>query len=89
MVVNPEYGERLGDPAGLEPLYRGIGDFFKQKCAGYRCYIFTGNMDMSRRTGLRTKSRKIFYNSRIECRLLEFEMYEGSRRKGKLQTGVL
>jgi putative N6-adenine-specific DNA methylase len=83
IVLNPPYGERLGDRKQLESLYQGIGDFFKKKCQGYRGYIFTGNMDLSKEVGLRTKRRLPFYNGEIECRLLEYELYEGSRKAKK------
>ncbi|HTZ16914.1 MAG TPA: hypothetical protein VMB78_00590 [Dissulfurispiraceae bacterium] len=80
IVLNPEYGERLGQIAQLENTYKGIGDFFKQKCKGYRGYIFTGNFDLAKKVGLRTKRKIPFFNSNIECRLLEYELYEGSRK---------
>ena len=83
IVLNPPYGERLGDRKQLESLYEGIGDFFKKKCQGYRGYIFTGNMDLSKKVGLRTKRRLPFYNGDIECRLLEYELYEGSKKSKK------
>ena len=83
IVLNPPYGERLGDRKQLESLYQGIGDFFKKKCQGYRGYIFTGNMDLSKEVGLRTKRRLPFYNGEIECRLLEYELYEGSKKSKK------
>ncbi len=79
VILNPEYGERLGDRRALEDTYTAIGDFFKQKCAGYSGYIFTGAADLAKRVGLRTKRRIPFFNSTIECRLLEYEMYVGSR----------
>ncbi len=80
VLLNPEYGERMGDSKQLEGVYAGIGDFFKQKCKGYRGYIFTGNLSLARKVGLRTKRKMTFFNSRIECRLLEYELYEGSRK---------
>ena len=82
VVLNPEYGERLGKLKELEGTYRGIGDFFKKKCTGYRGYIFTGNLDLAKKVGLKAKRRIIFFNSNIECRLLEYELYEGSRKSG-------
>ena len=81
VVLNPPYGERTGEVSKLIGLYREIGDFFKQKCGGYRGYIFTGNMALGKQVGLRPKRRITFYNSGIECRLLEYELYEGTRRK--------
>jgi len=49
---------------------------------GYRGYIFTGNLDLAKKVGLRTKRRIPFYNGPIECRLLEYELYRGSRKGG-------
>ena len=64
----------------LKGLYKGIGDYFKKRCMGYRGYLFTGNLDLAKRVGLRTKRRIPFFNGEIECRLLEYELYEGSRK---------
>jgi putative N6-adenine-specific DNA methylase len=82
VILNPEYGERMGDAAKLGEIYKAIGDFFKSRCLGYRGYIFTGNLDLAKRVGLRTKRRIPFYNGPIECRLLEYELYRGSRKDG-------
>lgn len=81
VMLNPEYGERMGEKDALREIYKGIGDFFKKRCQGYRGYIFTGNFDLAKRVGLRTKKRIPFYNSNIECRLLEYDLYEGSQKK--------
>ena len=82
VILNPEYGERMGDAGKLGDIYKGIGDFFKNRCLGYRGYIFTGNLDLAKQVGLRTKRRIPFYNGPIECRLLEYELYRGSRKGG-------
>lgn len=80
IILNPEYGERMGTVNELEEVYKGIGDFFKQKCKGYTGYIFTGNPGLAKKVGLRSKRKIQFYNSNIECRLLEYELYEGSKK---------
>jgi len=80
VILNPEYGERMGKIQELEGVYRGIGDFFKQKCKGLKGYLFTGNLDLAKKIGLRAKRRIPFFNGGIECRLLEYELYEGSRK---------
>ncbi len=80
VIVNPPYGERLGEVRALEATYRGIGDFFKRKCQGYRGCLFTGNPVLARQVGLKTKQRIPFYNGEIACRLLVYELYEGSRK---------
>lgn len=82
VILNPEYGERMGEVEELKEIYKKIGDFFKKRCQGYKGYIFTGNLDLAKRVGLRTNRRVTFFNGPIECRLLEYELYEGSRKKG-------
>ena len=81
VILNPEYGERMGEREALREVYKGIGDFFKKRCQGYCGYIFTGNLDLAKRVGLRTKRKIPFYNSNIECRLLEYDLYEGSHKR--------
>jgi putative N6-adenine-specific DNA methylase len=81
VILNPEYGERMGKAQELESVYKGIGDFFKQKCRGYTGYIFTGNPDLAKKVRLTAKRRVPFFNGPIECRLLEYALYEGSRKK--------
>lgn len=81
IVMNPEYGLRLGDMQKLKKTYKRIGDFFKQKCSGHTGYIFTGNPALSKVVGLRTSRRFEFYNANIECRLLKYELYAGTRAK--------
>ena len=80
VFLNPEYGERMGAAAALEPTYRRIGDFFKQQCQGYTGYVFTGNLELGKRIGLRSSRRIPFFNSTIECRLLAFTVYAGTHR---------
>ncbi len=80
VMINPEYGERLGDVAELKIIYKEIGDFFKKKCGGYMGYVFTGNLDLGKQVGLKPKRKIEFYNSKIDCRLLEFELYSGSKK---------
>lgn len=75
IVLNPPYGERLGEDDDLIPLYKAMGDFFKKDCSGKWGYIFTGNFGLAKKIGLRSSRRIELYNSTIECRLLEFELY--------------
>lgn len=80
IFFNPEYGERLGVHTKLEVTYKRMGDYMKQYCKGYRGYIFTGNPDLAKKIGLKASKRIEFYNGKLDCRLLEFELYDGSKR---------
>jgi putative N6-adenine-specific DNA methylase len=81
VYINPEYGERLGEIEQLEITYKAMGDFLKQSCQGYNAYIFTGNLDLAKKIGLKASRRIEFYNGKIDCRLLEYEMYRGTKRE--------
>ena len=83
IMFNPAYGERLGDVDELEETYARIGDFMKKNCKGYTGYIFTGNLDLARKIGLKASRRIEFYTGKIDCRLLEYELYAGTRRTDK------
>src|ERR1700744_5771442 len=81
VMFNPEYGERLGVHSKLEATYARIGDFMKKKCLGYKGYIFTGNPDLAKKIGLRASRKIEFYNGKLDCRLLEYELYQGTRQE--------
>jgi putative N6-adenine-specific DNA methylase len=81
VILNPEYGMRLGEQEALKETYARIGDFFKQKCGGYTGYIFTGNPELAKKVGLTAKRRFPFFNGSIECRLLKYEIYAGTRKQ--------
>jgi putative N6-adenine-specific DNA methylase len=47
---------------------------------GYTGYVFTGNPGLSKKVSLKPKRGIPFFNSGIECRLFEYELYEGSKK---------
>lgn len=78
IVTNPPYGERLGDPAALDTLYRQLGDALKRRAAGATAWLLVGNLELAKSIGLRASRRIVLFNGPIECRLLRFDLYEGS-----------
>lgn len=89
VMLNPEYGERLGEVRRLEETYRRIGDFFKQKCQGYNGYVFTANAHLAKQIGLRPKRKIPFYNTTLDCRLMEYELYAGTRKQKGESDGMI
>jgi len=81
IVVNPPYGERLGEVEELKPLYTQLGDTFKRRFKGWNGFIFTGSPDLAKCVGLKASRRFVLFNGAIECRLLKYDLYEG--RKGE------
>lgn len=81
VFFNPEYGERLGVHSKLEATYKRIGDFLKTDCKGYRGYVFTGNPELAKKVGLKAARKIEFFNGKLDCRLMEYELYDGSKRE--------
>ncbi len=75
LICNPPYGERLGDPSQLGPLYKTLGDIFKQRFKGWTAYILTGNKALAKQIGLRASRRIPVYNGTLACTLLKYELY--------------
>jgi putative N6-adenine-specific DNA methylase len=72
ILVNPPYGERLGEEAELRPLYAALGEAF-QRCPGWRCWMFTGNGSLARRIKLPVVERLHLFNGKLPCQLLRYE----------------
>ncbi len=79
VVMNPPYNERiLSDD--INELYKSIGDTLKNAYQGYDAFVLTGNLEAAKNVGLRTSRRTPLFNGPIDCRLLKYELYRGSRR---------
>lgn len=74
VVVNPPYGERLGDVAELQYLYAHLGALLKNKFVGWKASVFTGNPDLGKQMGLRAHKIYSLYNGALECKLLNFDV---------------
>ena len=80
VITNPPYGERLGEEAEMAALYKTIGDALKANFQGYDAFVFTGNLEAAKSIGLKAAKRTPLFNGPIDCRLLKYELYRGSRR---------
>ena len=84
MIANPPYGERIGESEQLAAFYPRLGDALKQRFAGWRCYFFTADRRLEKLIRLTPSRRTPLFNGPIECRLYEFEIVAGARRRGAL-----
>jgi putative N6-adenine-specific DNA methylase len=72
LLCNPPYGERIGEEKELQGLYQLLGEVFRQRCAGWRACVFTGNQALARQIGLTPAEQTPLFNGKIPCRLLRF-----------------
>ncbi len=83
LVMNPPYGERIGEAEALAALYPKLGDVLKQRFAGWRAFILTGDLRLPKLIRLTPSRRTPLYNGPIECRLYEFRLVPGSNRPAR------
>lgn len=76
VVTNPPYGERLGETEALIPLYRALGRQLKAHFVGWQLALFTANIELSKKIGLRARKYYALFNGVIPCRLFLFDINE-------------
>ena len=81
ILTNPPYGVRLGEQQDLAAFYPRLGDALKARYAGWKVWIFTGDLRLPKLIGLRPARRIPLYNGALECRLYGFEIVAGSARR--------
>lgn len=72
ILMNPEYGERMGEAKKLEPVYEAIGRFLQAHNHQWTGCVFTGNPMLAKRVRPAPARQIPFFNSNIECRLMVF-----------------
>ncbi len=82
IISNPPYGGRITDNDLLE-LYSYIGDQLKKKYKGSTGWILTANQEAAKKIGLHASRKIQLYNGSLECRLLKFDLYSGSKKASK------
>ncbi|NMC42274.1 MAG: methyltransferase [Bacteroidales bacterium] len=79
LIFNPPYGERM-NKEDLTGFYERIGQHLKYHYGNYTACILSPSEGPVRRIGLKPSARYRLYNGPIECYLLVFELYEGSKK---------
>lgn len=79
MITNPPYGERL-KPDDIIQLYKSIGDALKHKFTGYSSWIISSHFEALKFIGLRPSKKISLFNGPLECKFVNFQVYEGSKK---------
>ena len=78
IVFNPPYNERL--QADTEELYSSIGNTLKRNYPNTEAWFITANLEGMKYVGLRPTRKIKLFNGKLESRLLQYKMYEGSKK---------
>lgn len=84
LLFNPPYGERL--TIDVNEFYKKIGDTLKHNYSNSSAWMITSDMQALKHVGLRTSKRIDLKNADLDCKFVKYELYEGSRKKNKLNN---
>jgi putative N6-adenine-specific DNA methylase len=83
LFINPPYGERLL-PDGTDTLYSMIGSTLKHNFPGTTAWIISSNKESLKHVGLKPAEKYTLFNGALECVLLKYTMYAGSKKIAQL-----
>jgi putative N6-adenine-specific DNA methylase len=78
IVMNPPYGNRI-KTVEADKFYNMIGTTFKHNFPGYNAWLITSNKEALRNIGLKPHRKITLFNGALECVLVNYRMYSGSR----------
>jgi putative N6-adenine-specific DNA methylase len=82
VFLNPPYGQRI-QPEEIDQLYSMIGTTLKHKFSGTTAWLITSNKESLKHIGLKPKEKLTLFNGALECILLKYEMYQGTKKREK------
>lgn len=79
MIMNPPYGERM-EQGDIVAFYKNIGDSLKKNYTGYDAWIISSDLNAMKFIGLKPTRKIPVFNGPLECRLMKFSVYKGSKK---------
>lgn len=87
LVMNPPYGERLGEQLDLVPLYREMGETLYKEFRGWQVGVLTSDPMLAKAIGLRAHKQYSFYNGALPCQMYCLNLDEQNQlREMKTET---
>ena len=81
VVVNPPWGERMGDADALPHLYNALGALLSREFNNWSAAVLTSELSLGKAMGLKAGKRHRFHNGRLELHCLQFELSDDNRFK--------
>lgn len=78
LVFNPPYGERL--EIDIPSFYKEIGNTFKTNYPNTSAWMIVSNLEAIKNLGLRPSRKIKLYNGKLETKLMNYEIYEGTKK---------
>jgi putative N6-adenine-specific DNA methylase len=79
IIMNPPYGQRI-KISETDNLYGIIGSTLKHNFAGYKAWLISSDKESLKKIGLKPAMKTTLFNGSLECVLVKYELYQGSRK---------
>jgi putative N6-adenine-specific DNA methylase len=79
IIMNPPYGKRIS-LAENDDLYNMIGSTLKHNFPGYKAWLITSDKESLKQIGLKPALKTTLFNGSLECVLVKYELYQGSKK---------
>ena len=80
LILNPPYGKRIEI---RKDYYSNIGNSLKQNHTDTEAWIISSDLEALKKIGLRPSKKIKLFNGSLECKLLKYELYKGSKKINK------
>jgi putative N6-adenine-specific DNA methylase len=78
LFINPPYNKRI--PIDINLFYKKIGDTLKNNYDKTSAWIITANLEAIKSIGLKSSTSIKLFNAQLESRLLNYNIYSGSKK---------
>ena len=81
ILFNPPYDKRIS--YDIKQMYTSIGDTLKHNYTNSNAWLITSNIEALKHIALHPSKKIKLYNSNLEARLVNYEIYKGSKKEKK------
>lgn len=74
VILNPPYGERLGNFDEALEVYKRLGEVLKAKFSGWKAFVLSPDPQLSKAIGMRSFFKTTVDNGGIDCAFLGYEI---------------
>lgn len=79
IIMNPPYGQRIKG-ADNNKLYSMIGSTLKHGFPDCEAWLITADKELLKQVGLKPAKKITLFNGSLECVLVKYELYQGSKK---------
>ena len=72
IIMNPPYGERMGDKREVQQLIREVGRTFQKEIPNWQKYILSSDEEFEKFFGRKSDKARKLYNGMLKCYLYQY-----------------